>query len=220
MELEPTVFVLDDDESFARGVDRLLCAEGFSTRTWTSVTAFLEQHDPRAPGCLLCDLVMPEMSGLELQRRLFASGCIRPVVFITGREDMNAAVEGMRAGAVSFLRKPVMRAALIGAIGEALVRDSISRAEHAKRLRVAALLATLTPREHDVLDLVARGMLNKQIADKLGIAEKTIKVHRGRVMHKMQVRSAAALAHVLTDHPGSVMWYPIECSPASLQPIA
>ena len=124
MESVPTVFVLDDDESFVRALDRLLRAEGFGTRTWTSVNAFLADHDPSLPGCLVTDLIMPEMSGLELQRKLISQGCVRPIVFITGRGDMTTAVEGMRLGAVSFLPKPVSRSALVVALREALSKDA------------------------------------------------------------------------------------------------
>jgi RNA polymerase sigma factor (sigma-70 family) len=194
----PTVFVLDDDESFVRALDRLLRAEGFETRTWTSAKVFLEEHDASTPGCLVTDLIMPEMSGLDLQRHLLAQGCVRPIVFITGRGDMSTAVEGMRAGAVIFLPKPVSRGALVSALREAMAKDASARVMNAERQRVRDLLDSLTPRERQVLDLVARGLLNKQIAGELGTAEKTIKVHRGRLMHKMQVKSAAALVQLLS----------------------
>jgi FixJ family two-component response regulator len=176
----------------------LLRAEGFATRTWTSANAFLADHDPSLPGCLVTDLIMPEMSGLELQRKLLAQGCVRPIVFITGRGDMTTAVEGMRLGAVSFLPKPVSRAALVSALHEALSKDADARVHYAERERVRNLLSSLTPRESQVLELVARGLLNKQIAGALGTAEKTVKVHRGRLMHKMQVKSAAALVQLLS----------------------
>ena len=123
---------------------------------------------------------------------------MRPIVFITGRGDMSTAVEGMRAGAVSFLPKPVSRGALVAALREALSKDASTRVVHAERQRVRDLLDSLTPRERQVLELVARGLLNKQIAGELGTAEKTIKVHRGRLMHKMQVKSAAALVQLLS----------------------
>jgi FixJ family two-component response regulator len=198
MEAAQTIFVLDDDESFVRALERLLRAEGFVTRTWTSAKTFLAEHDPALPGCLVTDLIMPEMSGLELQRQLLAQGCIRPIVFITGRGDMSTAVEGMRLGAVSFLPKPVSRTALVLALREALTKDSSTRVHQAERQRVRELLSSLTPRETQVLELVARGLLNKQIAGALGTAEKTVKVHRGRLMHKMQVKSAAALVQLLS----------------------
>lgn len=194
-----TVFVLDDDESFVRALERLLRIEGFVTQSWTSAKRFLAEHDPSLPGCLVTDLIMPEMNGLELQRQLRARGCVRPIVFITGRGDMDTAVEGMRAGAVSFLPKPVLRGPLVAALNEALTKDAATRVAQQERQRVDHLLHSLTPRERQVLELVARGMLNKQIAGELGTAEKTVKVHRGRLMHKMQVKSAAALVQLLSQ---------------------
>ena len=140
---------------------------------------------------------MPDMSGLELQRALIEQGCVRPIVFITGQGDMNTAVEGMRAGAVSFLPKPVARGPLVECLWEGLAKDAAIRAARSENQRVSRLLTSLTPREREVLDLVALGLLNKQIGARLGIAEKTIKVHRGRLMQKMQVKSAAALVQVL-----------------------
>ena len=214
MESVPTVFILDDDESFVRALERLLRAEGFVTRSWTSVTTFLTEHDPNLPGCLLTDLIMPEMSGIELQRRLLGQGCLRPIVFITGAGDMGAAVEGMRMGAVSFLPKPVSRPPLVEALREALAKDATTRVAYNERQRVRELLDSLTGRERQVLDLVARGLLNKQIAAALGTAEKTIKVHRGRLMHKMQVKSAAALVQLL-NHGEALPAQPSHAVPGS-----
>jgi FixJ family two-component response regulator len=195
--MDSTVFVLDDDESFLKAISRLLRADGFDVRCWTSASVFLAEHDPHVPGCLLTDLLMPEMSGLELQRRLQALGSQRPVVFITGRGDMTVAVEGMRAGAVTFLSKPVNRATLLAVVQEALARDADMRRALGEQQRIRDLVASLTPREHQVLELVAQGYRNKQIAAELGTAEKTIKVHRGRLMHKLQVRSVASLVQLL-----------------------
>ena len=193
----PAVFILDDDESFVAALGRLLSGEGFRTRGWTSAKTFLAEHDPDAPGCLLTDLIMPEMSGLELQRALIAAGCGRPIVFITGEGDMISAVEGMRAGALTFLPKPIRGVELVAAVREALAEDAAMRASQAKRGRTLTLLRSLTAREREVLDLIVQGLLNKQIAAQLGIAEKTVKVHRDRLMHKMQVRSAAGLINLL-----------------------
>ena len=202
MDSAPTVFILDDDEPFVRALERLLRAEGFATRMWTSAKNFLAEHDPDLPGCLVTDLIMPEMSGIELQRRLIIQGCFRPIVFITGAGDMSSAVEGMRMGAVSFLPKPVSRPSLVEALREALAKDALTRIAYTERQRVRDLLDSLTARERQVLELVARGLLNKQIAAALGTAEKTIKVHRGRLMHKMQVKSAAALVQLLNHGDG------------------
>jgi len=199
MEPDATIFVLDDDLSFVQALGRLLRAEGLQVRGWTSASAFLAEHDADGPGCLLADLQMPEMSGLELQRRLLAQGSLRPIIFITGRGDMCSAVEGMRAGALSFLPKPVQRATLMDALAEALRNDAQLRSSARERQRVMGLMASLTTRERQVLDFVVRGYLNKQIAAELGTAEKTVKVHRGRLMHKLQARSVATLVQMLNS---------------------
>jgi FixJ family two-component response regulator len=141
---------------------------------------------------------MPEMSGLELQRALTATGCARPIVFITGKGDMTTTVEGMRAGALTFLPKPIRGAELVAAVREALAADAAMRASQATRNRTLTLLETLTRRERQVMDLIVQGLPSKQIAAELGIAENTVKVHRDRLMHKMQVRSVAALINLLT----------------------
>ena len=209
MDMNPTVFIVDDDASVAQALARVLEAERFSCRVWTSPRAFLAQHDPTVPGCLVTDLIMPEMSGLELQHTLQAAGSARPIVFVTARGDMMTAVAGMRAGAVSFLPKPVRRAELVGTVREALANDASARALTAERRSVGDRLRTLTPRERQVLELVIRGYLNKQIAAELGAAEKTIKVHRGRLMHKMKVRSVAALVSLLTRAAGEFKRLPV-----------
>lgn len=199
MNVNAMVFVLDDDEACSRALERLIRSCGFAARSWNSATEFLSQHEPEVPGCLLCDLIMPEMSGLEVQRELNSQGNSRPIVFMTGHSDLNAVVEGMRGGAVTFIAKPIQREALIECVLEALAKDTVARSSRAEQVRVEALLKTLTPREHEILDLVSQGILNKLIAAELGIAEKTVKVHRGRIMQKMRVKSAAALARLLSS---------------------
>lgn len=201
MDTEATVFLLDDDEAVVRGLARLLQAEGFRTRTYTSASDFLATHDPDVPGCLFSDLIMPDMSGLELQSALSARGILRPIVFITARGDVPAAVQGMRAGAISFLPKPVRKAELLAMAREAISKDATIRAQLAERRRVLELLQRLTPRERQVMDLVVTGLKNKQIAGHLKTSEKTVKVHRGRLLEKMQVKSATALAGLLA-HAG------------------
>src|SRR4029077_18659655 len=199
-EPQPIVFLLDDELPVVTALARMLQASGFAVRCWTSAAEFLEAHDADAPGCLVTDLRMPEMSGLELQRALLERGSDRAIVFITGQGDIPTTVRAMKAGAVSFLPKPVQRAELVAAVQEAILRDAEVRAQHRERedlvrrlpgrnpRRRAARareelgrrLASLPPRERQVLELVTTGMLNKQIAAELGAAEKTIKVHRGR----------------------------------------
>jgi FixJ family two-component response regulator len=198
LEAQPVVFLLDDEEAVVVALGRMLQASGFNIRAWTSGAEFLNAHDPEIPGCLVTDVRMPGMSGLELQRALQARGIDRSIVFITGRGDIETTVQAMKAGAVTFLSKPVQRTELVAAVREAIAKDAASRVQHRERQEIARRLASLTPRERQVLDLVATGMLNKQIAAELGAAEKTIKVHRGRIMEKMQVRTATALVGLLS----------------------
>src|SRR6478736_2396875 len=182
-EPKPVVFLLDDEPSVVVALGRLLQSSGFATRGFTCVEAFLQAHDPETPGCLVADMRMPGMSGLELQHSLAAGGSTRSIVFVTGQGDMSTTVAAMKAGAVTFLAKPVRRDELVAAVEEAIDKDAALRAQQ---------------RERQVLELVATGKLNKQIAVELGAAEKTIKVHRGRIMEKMQVRTAAALVGLLS----------------------
>jgi len=197
-EPQPIVFLVDDEHSVVTALARMLQASGFAVRCWTSAVEFLEVHDPQEPGCLVTDVRMPEMGGLELQRALLERGSDRAIVFITGQGDIPTTVRAMKAGAVSFLPKPVQRAELVAAVQEAILRDAEARAQQHERNDLVRRLASLTPRERQVLDLVTTGMLNKQIAAELGAAEKTIKVHRGRIMEKMQVRTATALVGLLS----------------------
>jgi len=190
---EPTVFLVDDDASIVSALSRGLTAEGFNVRSWTDALAFLREHDPTIPGCLITDVAMPSLSGLELQSELSGSGCMRPIVFITGRGDIPMSVKAMRAGAVTFLAKPVSLAELAASAREAIAKDAAIRESRKRRETVDLRLNALTPREREVLKHVVNGKMNKQIAASLGAAEKTVKVHRGRLMRKMHVRSVAEL---------------------------
>jgi FixJ family two-component response regulator len=198
VESQGVVFLLDDQKAVVAALGRLLTAEGFRVCSWTSAQTFLCEHDPAIPGCLVSDVCMPGMNGLELQAELLARGIKRPIVFMTGEADMPSAVQAMRRGAVTFLCKPVWNAELVAAVQEALARDHATRMDDQAEQAVTNRLATLTPREHQVLELVAGGLLNKQIACELGTAEKTIKVHRGRMMRKMKVATATALVNLLS----------------------
>ena len=198
IEAQPIVYLLDDEESIVVSLGRMLRSSGFCIRGFTTAAEFLEAHDPEISGCLVADVRMPGMSGLELQHALQERGIDRSIVFITGRGDIATTVQAMRAGAVTFLSKPVQRAELIAAVREAISKDVETRAQHREQQEISRRLASLTPRERQVLALVATGMLNKQIAAELGAAEKTIKVHRGRIMGKMQVRTATALVGLLS----------------------
>jgi FixJ family two-component response regulator len=189
----PVVFLVDDDPSILKALSRLLAAEGFETRPYSSATNFLDDFNANLPGCIVMDLAMPGLSGLELQSRLASSGRMRPIVFITGHGDIPSSVRAMKAGAVDFLIKPFDDHALLSAVRVAIEKDRSARLQQAQRDRIEKSLAALTAREREVFQHVTRGRLNKQIAGDLGIVEKTVKVHRGRIMKKMGVRTLAEL---------------------------
>jgi FixJ family two-component response regulator len=192
----PTVFIVDDDASVRRAVSRLLRSAGLTVAAFASPTEFLSQHDPETPGCLVLDLMMPGFSGLELQRALDRKGSILPIIFLTGRGDVPKSVQAMKRGAVDFLTKPVDDEVLLAAVRAAIEKDRVARREQNELSEIRVRLGTLTPREREVLEQVVTGKLNKQIADHLGIGEKTVKVHRGRVMQKMKVKSVADLVRL------------------------
>jgi FixJ family two-component response regulator len=187
------VRVVDDDASVLKSLDRLLRAAGFAVRTFPSPQDFLRHHDTDAPGCVLLDLSMPGVDGLEVQQLLARIGDPCPVIFITGHGDIPASVQAMKAGAVDFLTKPFDREELLAAVRAAIEKDRAGRAARAERSSIGQRVAALTPREREVMVRVVGGSLNKQIAADLGIAEKTVKVHRARVMMKMGVASVAEL---------------------------
>jgi FixJ family two-component response regulator len=185
--------VVDDDPSVLRALTRLLSAAGLEARGFPSPTAFLQAHDPATPGCLVLDVALPGLDGLELQQALLASDCARPIVFITGRGDIPTTVRAMKGGAVDFLTKPVNDRDLLGAVRNAIEVDRVARQAQVEMDAMRHRLASLTPREREVLVHVVAGRLNKQIAADLGTVEKTIKVHRARIMEKMAARSLADL---------------------------
>ena len=191
----PCVNVVDDDAMVLRSLGRLLRSAGFEVRTFPSPQEYLTHtHTPSGrPGCLVLDLSMPGLNGLDLQAQLARSGNDCPVVFLSGNADVPQSVKAMKAGAVDFLTKPVDREKLLAAVRIAIGRDRSARAEREQRDSIASRLAALTPREREVLAGVVAGKLNKQIAAGLGTAEKTVKVHRARVMKKMGARSLAEL---------------------------
>jgi len=193
----PCVSLLDDQEAVVVAAGRMLRAEGFAVRTWTSAAAFLEAYDSAIPGCLVSDVRMPDMTGLELQQALSARHLRTPIIFMTGVGDVAMAAQAMKAGAVTFLCKPVERAELVAAVREALAYDAAVRARQQEERVISMRLATLTPRELQVLDLLTMGLMNKQIAHELGTVEKTIRKHRGRILEKMNVSTAAALVNML-----------------------
>lgn len=191
-----TVFLVDDDSGVLKALSRLLRAKGYDIRAFTSPRAFLAGHDPSIPGCAVFDVSMPDLDGLELQQALTAGGSQRPVIFLTGKGDIPTSVRAMRAGAIDFLTKPVGDADLLAAIARAEKDDASTRLLNAELCSINARFAVLTPREREVMIHVIAGRLNKQIAADLGTVEKTIKVHRGRVMDKMGVRSVVDLVRL------------------------
>jgi len=192
----PTVFVVDDDRSLRTSTERLLRSLGFAVHTFASAREFLAHGRPDGPACLLLDVRMPGVSGLDLQRELAQSGVQIPIVFMTGHGDIPMTVRAMKAGAVEFLTKPVRKQALIDAIQAAIDHDRISHAERRDALALGERYAQLTPREREVMALVVAGLLNKQIAHELATAERTIKFHRAHIMQKMGAESLAALVRM------------------------
>jgi RNA polymerase sigma factor (sigma-70 family) len=193
MECEDVVFIVDDDASVRKSLERLVRSVGLQGRTFASAPEFLQRASPDGPSCLVLDVRMPEVSGLALQETLAATGHSIPIVFITGHGDISMSVRAMKAGAVDFLPKPFNDQDLLDAVQAAIARDRQAREERAALRAIQQRVALLTPREHDVLTLVIAGLLNKEIAAELGMSEKTVKAHRAQVMQKMHVSSVAQL---------------------------
>ncbi len=191
-----TVFVVDDAREVRTALSRVLGAAGYEVRAFESAERFLEDQDGEVPGCLLLDICMPGMSGLDVQRALAGTKRGRPIVFLTGHGDIQTSVHAMKVGAVDFLTKPIDTTRLFAAVEQALKVDEASRRERGICKAIEQRLETLTPRERQVMEQVISGRLNKQIAAQLGIGEKTVKVHRARVMSKMEVRSVAELVQL------------------------
>jgi len=195
------VYIIDDEMSMPKAIGRLLESEGYSVEMFAGAQEFLTRPPHGGPSCVVVDLNLPELNGLELQRTLAESGRADQFIFITGGASVPTCVQAMKAGAIDYLSKPFRDEDLLSAVEQALVRASEQRVKSSQRKEVRARIATLTPREFDVLKLVIGGMLNKQIAARLGTTEGTIKVHRGRVMEKMGVKSVAELV-VLAQRAG------------------
>ena len=199
----PLVFLVDDDASVRKSLARLVKTAGYEAELFASVRDFLARAPYDGPCCLVLDVRMPGLTGLDLQEALRVAGQRLAIVFITGHRDVPASVKAMKAGAVDFLTKPVDAETLLAAIRQAVARTITDRRRQARVAEVRDRMATLTPREAAVFALVVTGMLNKQIGAELGIAEKTVKVHRARVMEKMQAGSLAELVRLADE--GSVM---------------
>jgi len=194
--LDPTVFVVDDYAPGRKSITRLLRAAGFVVAAFASAKDFLAQYDPAACGCLVLDLAMPEVSGLELQSFLAETGSLLPIIFLTAHGDISKSVQAMKHGASDFLTKPVNDEDLLAAVRAAIEKDSALRHEKTELSEIRGRLATLTPREREVLEYVVAGKLNKEIASDLGTVEQTVKVHRAHVMQKMKVHSVAELVRL------------------------
>ncbi len=196
MSAQALVYIVDDDDSLRSALQRLLTAAGYRVTGYASAGEFLLRPPADAPGCLLLDLRMPGPSGLDLQQVLDQHGIRLPVIFLTGHGDLATGVRAMKAGAVDFLTKPVERERLLEAIERALTLDAARRADSAAEAELQNRFAQLTTRERDVFDLVVAGKLNKQIADLLGIGERTVKAQRAQVMTKLGAANAAELGRI------------------------
>jgi FixJ family two-component response regulator len=195
-EANPVVYVVDDDISVRESLEALIQASGWNARTFPSAMAFLESALATAPSCLILDVGLPDLSGLELQMRIAGRRDDLPIIFFTGYGDIPMTVQAMKAGAVEFLTKPVSDGVLLAAINAALSRSRAAVAEKATLLALRDRRATLSRREGQVMNLVVSGLLNKQAGGELGISEITVKAHRGRVMEKMQAKSFADLVRM------------------------
>jgi FixJ family two-component response regulator len=198
---EPTIHIVDDDASFLAATSRLLRASGFAVKTFSSAIDFLAQCDADAPGCVLADLQMPGMNGLDLQSALAQTSNPLPILFLTGHGDIPSSVRAMRGGAEDFLEKRAPKAELLDAVKRALARDARERQARTRQRELLARFDTLSKRELEVLVHVVRGRLNKQIAGDLGIHERTVKLHRTSITTKLRVQSVAELTR-LTDEAG------------------
>jgi FixJ family two-component response regulator len=196
MTARPVVHIVDDDDSLRGAMGRLLAAAGRAVRTYASAGEFLLDPPADAPGCLLLDVHLPGPSGLDLQEALTRHRIALPVIFLTGHGDLQTGVRAMKAGAVDFLTKPVERDVLFGAVDRALAVDAARRAERQSATDLQARYAQLTPREREVFELVVAGQLNKQIAGRLGVGERTVKAQRAQVMAKLGAATAAELGRI------------------------
>ena len=195
-EAESKVFIIDDDPLYRESSERLVRSVGFSVQSFESASDFLASRRPDVPSCLILDVRLPGLSGLDLQQELAEAGVHIPIIFVTGYGDIPMSVQAMKAGAVEFLEKPFRDQVLLDAIRQAIGRDRTARQQQARNAELRRRYDSLTPREREVFKCVVSGMLNKQIADELRATERTIKFHRGHLMLKMQVNSLAELVRL------------------------
>jgi two-component system, LuxR family, response regulator FixJ len=198
-ELTPSVYIVDDDSGVRSSIRVLMKSVGLAALPFPSAREFLEAYHPNSPGCLVLDIRMPGMSGLELQEALNERGAVIPVIFITGHGDIPMAVEAMRQGAFDFLQKPFRDQDLIDRIQSALARDAEARQSLQEHARIRVRIASLTPREKEVLELLTSGKANKMMAQDLGLSQRTVEIHRAHVMEKMGAKSVAQLVRMVMD---------------------
>jgi FixJ family two-component response regulator len=203
----PVIFIVDDDASVRKSLTRVMVSAGYAVEAFASAREFLERERLAGPGCLVLDVRMPGLSGLDLQEALAGTSRRLPIVFITGHGDISMSVKAMKSGAADFLTKPYDVEQLLAAVDRAVTKDAKTLGEEGQTAEVLDRVKQLTPRETEVFALVVTGLLNKQIAGELGIGEKTVKVHRARVMEKMQAGSVAELVR-LADRAGVIVPQP------------
>jgi len=194
--LDPIVFVIDDDASMRRALSYLLQSAGYKVETHSSAEEFLRREHYDGVGCIILDVRMPGLSGMDLQEKLMGSDYTMPIIFLTGHGELSMGVEAMKKGAIDFLTKPCDDEQLLGAVHSAIEKDKQARGSYKEKQEIRGRIELLTPRENEILRYVISGMLNKQIALKLGIAEQTVKIHRGRIMEKLCAESVADLVRL------------------------
>ena len=192
----PTIFVIDDDASMRRALSFLLESAGYKVETHSSAEEFLRREHYDGVGCIILDVRMPGLSGMDLQEKLIRYDYRMPIIFLTGHGELSMGVQAMKKGAIDFLTKPCDDEQLLGAVQSAIEKDMQARGKYKEKQEIRRRIELLTPRENEILRYVIGGMLNKQIAAKLGIAEPTVKIHRGRIMVKLCAESVADLIHL------------------------
>jgi two-component system response regulator FixJ len=200
---KPLIYIVDDDDTFRKSLQWLLESVGLAVRTFTNAAEFLENYVPGSPGCLVLDIRMPGMSGLQLQDLLAGRGIGLPVIFLTGHGDVPMAVAAVKKGALDFIQKPYNDQQLLDLVNSALKRDAELRASCSRSHQIASLVGSMTPREREVMDAVVSGKSNKIIAEELGVTIKTVEAHRARVMEKMGAESLAHLVHLVMTARGA-----------------